>query len=507
MKPADPLFCIADTPAGKVRGLISSGIRQFKGVPYGASTAGANRFMPPRKPLPWRGVRDCVGYGPVSPQIPSARDNDYARLIQFELNTAWGGMGEDCLHLNIWTPEVAEGGQRPVLVQFHGGGFAIASANTPLYDGARLAALGDVVVVAATHRLGSFGFLNLVDVGAPAEFSAAGVAGLLDLVAALEWVRDNIAAFGGDPSQVMIFGQSGGGWKVSALLAMPAAQGLFHRAAIQSGSLLQHQTREAAARVATAFIDRLGVSCSDFGQLQALPFEQLLAAQAAVGATAFVPVLDGVHLPTHPFEPEAPGMSSDVPLIISTTLDDAGLFYDDFDLSEPRLNAKLRAAYGDSILLLLQRYRECWPDKSAFLLHAQVVTDASFRFCAQIQAERKAARGGAPVYMYLWEWPSPCFDGKLGAVHGIDVAASLGNDHNAIIGGGSSAARERCQELSGAWIAFARTGDPNYRLLPHWPPFDVKNRSTMVFREEHQIVSDPYREFRLAWNDILKPTL
>jgi para-nitrobenzyl esterase len=505
VNPVDTLFCTAETTAGKVRGLINCGIRQFKGVPYAASTAGTQRFMPPRKLTPWRGVRDCVGYGPVSPQTPSARDNDYARLIQFDLNAAYGGMSEDCLHLNIWTPGLADSAQRPVLVQFHGGGFAIGSANVPLYDGARLAARGDVVVVAVTHRLGSLGFLNLVDVGAPAEFSAAGVAGVMDLIAALEWIRDNIAGFGGDPAQVTIFGQSGGGWKVSALLAAPSARGLFHRAAIQSGSLIRHLTREESARSAAALIDRLGVSRSNIAAVQSLPFEQLLAAQAEIGVAAFTPVLDGECLPTHPFEPAAPGVSSDVPLIVSTTLDDAGLFYEDFDLDEKQLQTRLRAAYGDAADSLLALYRERWPYKSPFLIHAQIVTDATFRFNAYTQAERKAAQGAAPVYMYQWEWPSPSFDGKLGAVHGIDVAASLGNEHNAIIGAGSSEARERCDALSEAWIAFARTGNPNHAGLPHWAAFDSTNRATLVFGAEHQIVRDPYRDIRLAWRHILSP--
>jgi len=500
----DTLFCTAETAAGRVGGLINSGICQFKAVPYGASTAGANRFMPPRKPTPWRGVRACIGYGPVSPQTPSPRANDYARLIQFDLNAAFGGMSEDCLHLNIWTPGL-DAARRPVLVQFHGGGFAIASANSPLYDGANLAALGDVVVVAVTHRLGSLGFLNLADAGAPAEFSAAGVVGVLDLIAALEWVRDNITAFGGDPSQVMIFGQSGGGWKVSALLAAPAAQGLFHRAAVQSGSLLRYPARQAAARAATELIDRLGVSRSNIDSLQTLPFEHIVAAQAEVGVAAFAPVLDGVHLPTDPFEPTAPAISSGIPLIVSTTLDDAGLFYDDFDFTEQQLKARLRATYGEAAEPLLALYRERWPNKSPYLMHAQIVTDASFRFDAYTQAERSAARGTATVYMYLWEWPSPSFDGKLGAVHAIDVAASLANDHHALIGSGSSEARERSHALSQAWIAFARTGNPNHAGLPHWPAFEATSRATLVLGSEHRIVNDPHRDVRLAWHRILSP--
>lgn len=507
MSTIDALFCTADTTAGKIRGLINSGIRQFKGVPYGASTAGAHRFMPPRKPTPWRGVRDCICYGPVSPQAPSSWDSDYARLIQFDLNPALGGMSEDCLHLNLWTPSLADGAKRPVLVQFHGGGFAIASANAPLYDGTRLAALGDVVVVAVTHRLASFGFLDLADVGAPAEFSAAGVAGVLDLIAALEWVRDNIVAFGGDPAQVMIFGQSGGGWKVSSLLAAPAARGLFHRAAVQSGSLIRHQTPEAASRTAAAFLNKLGVTRRHMAKLQTLPIEYLLAAQADIGVAAFAPVLDGICLPTHPFEPTAPDMSVGIPLMVSTTLDDAGLFYDDFDLTEEQLRTKLRAAYADAADPLLALYRERWPCKSPFLIHAQIMTDASFRAWAYMQAERQAARETAPVYMYLYEWPSPSFGGKFGAAHAIDVAASLGNDHHAIIGAGSSEAREHCRALSTAWIAFARTGNPSHAGLPHWESFTAKDRATMVFATQPRIVNDPCREIRLAWLNLLDPSV
>jgi para-nitrobenzyl esterase len=271
--------------------------------------------------------------------------------------------------------------------------------------------------------------------------------------------------------------------------------------------LIHHQTREVSARNASALLDRLGVRRSNIAKLQTLPFEQLLAAQAEIGVAAFAPVLDSGYLPSHPFEPAAPEMSSAIPLIVSTTLDDAVFLYDDFDLNEGQLKTRLHAAYGDAADPLLALYRERWPHKPPFLVHAQIVTDASFRFCAYVQAERKASQGAAPVYMYLWEWPSPCFDGKLGAAHGIDVAASLGNEHNAIIGGGSSEARRHCRALSEAWLAFARTGNPNHAGLPYWPAFETRDRATLVFGAEHHIVSDPYRDIRLAWRQIRQPLI
>jgi para-nitrobenzyl esterase len=253
-------LCTVETSRGKIRGLISSGVRQFKGVPYGASTAGSNRFQRPQRPDPWTGVRDCFGYAPVSPQVPFDVGHEYARLIQFDLNVAFGGMGEDCLHLNIWTPGAGRQEKRAVLFCIHGGGFAISSGNHPMYDGAKLASVGDVVVVSVTHRLASLGYLNLEDLDPSGRWADAGAAGMFDLIAALEWVRDNIESFGGDPHCVMIFGQSGGGWKVSTLLGMPAAQGLFHRAAIQSGSLVAPMPRAAAAQVAQTFVGQLGLS-------------------------------------------------------------------------------------------------------------------------------------------------------------------------------------------------------------------------------------------------------
>ena len=498
-------FCTVETTSGEVRGLVNSGVRQFKGVPYGASTAGANRFKRPERPLPWTGVRDCFGYGPVSPQVPSNTGNDYARLIQFDLNVAVGGMNEDCLHLNIWTPGTGRDEKRAVLFSIHGGGFAIGSANSAMYDGAKLASFGDVVVVSVTHRLASFGYLNLADLDPLGPWADAGAAGMLDLVAALEWVRDNIENFGGDPGRVMIFGQSGGGWKVSALLGMPAARGLFQRAAVQSGSLLTHLPRIAGAQVADAFIKKLGLSTTTLGRIQHLPWSRLLTAQTEVGAHAFSPVLDGVNFITDPFHPQAPSESNEVPLIVSTTLDDAGLFFDSFAMTEPDLKTMLVAGYGAKAGALLALYRQFFPTKSPYLLYAQIVTDTGFRRFAHAQAERKADRLGAPVYAYLWEWASPAFEGKFGAAHAMDVTASFHNERDAIVGGGSRDAQRMCDTLAATWVNFAKTGDPNNTLIPPWPPFDRAQRATLVFDRETRVVGDPYGALRMFWLDM--PTL
>jgi para-nitrobenzyl esterase len=498
-------FCRVETASGWVQGLISSGIRQFKGVPYGAPTSGANRFHRPQPPRPWTGVRDCFGYAPVSPQVPYDAGNEYARLIQFDLNVAFGGMGEDCLHLNIWTPGTDRGSKRAVLVCIHGGGFAICSGNHPMYDGANLARLGDVVVVSVTHRLSSFGYLNLADLDSSGRWPDAGVSGMLDLVAALEWVREHIEDFGGDPACVTIFGQSGGGWKVSTLLGMPAAQGLFHRAAVQSGSLLSHMPKEAAAHVARAFIAQLGLTPATLDRLQDLPWTQILAAQSAVGAPAFAPIVDGLHIPAQPLEIPAAALSDRVPLLISTTLDDAGLFFDRFAMTERELTDTLSASYGAQGVALGELYRAQFPSKSPYLLHAQIITDAGFRRFAHAQAEAKAARHAAAVYTYLWEWTCPAYDGKFGAAHAMDVAASMHNERDAILGSGSRDARLMCDTLASSLLAFAKDGTPNDSHVPHWPRFDTSSRATMVFDRDTRVESDPRGTLRKAWIDMPPP--
>lgn len=495
-------FCSAETASGRIQGLISSGIRQFKGVPYGAPTAAANRFQRPQTVKPWTGTRDCFGYAPVSPQVPYDVGHDYARLIQFDLNVGLGGMGEDCLHLNIWTPGTDRQSKRAVLFCIHGGGFAICSGNHPMYDGAKLAQWGDAVLVTVTHRLSSFGFLDLQDLDPHHRWADASSAGMLDLVAALEWVRNNIANFGGDPDCVTIFGQSGGGWKVSTLLGMPAARGLFHRAVIQSGSLVSHMPREAAAQVSQAFLGQLGLTPGTLDRIQDLPFTQILAAQTAFGAHAFAPIVDGTHIPAHPLDPQVAALSEQVPLIISTTLDDAGLFFDRFAMTEQELTDSLSASYGAKAATLQKAYREYFPTKSSYLLYAQIITDSGFRRFAHAQAEAKAARQAAAVHTYLWEWNCPAFDGKFGAVHAMDVAASMHNERDAILGSGSSDARRMCDALASAFLAFAKTGNPNNSRVPQWPRFDSSTRSTLVFDRDTRIVRDPHGTLRKLWLDM-----
>ena len=494
-----PLFFDVETTHGVVRGIANTGIKVFRGIPYGADTSGANRFMPPRPPAPWTGTRSALSFGPISPQTPSGYRSDYSQLIAWDRHVGIGGMSEDCLSLNVWTPGVKDNGRRAVLVSFHGGGWATGSANGPMYDGGQLALLGDVVVVTVNHRLASFGYTHLVAAGAPDSFKHAGVCGVMDMVASLEWVRDNIASFGGDPSRVMIFGQSGGGSKTSTLLATPAAKGLFHRAAVQSGSTLRIAEEADAAKAADQFVKKLGLTRSRIAEIQRLPWEQLLEAQAGINP-GFTPVMDGSYLPHHPFDPAAPAESRDVPMIISTTLEDAALRLTNWDLNDAGLTALLNERYSGKAAEILELYRPVAARKTPYLIQAQVFTDTQARSRAITQAERKAAQGGAGVWMYIWEWATPGFDGKLGAVHGHDVDASFNLYRNGICGAGEKDGRAMCRRLASTWAAFAKTGNPDNDAIPHWPAYDATTRATMTFDTNTRVVNDPRGAIRQYWS-------
>ena len=503
---ASSLFATAETTAGKVQGMVLGGINTFKGIPYGASTAGPNRFQPPRKPAPWKGVRDAFEYGQVSPQALADSRGDYLQLIDWYAQP--GGMGEDCLMLNIWTPGLRDGVKRPVLVSFHGGGWASGSGAALGYDGDPLARFGNVVVVTVNHRLSSFGYLDLGSLGAPPEFALAGVAGMMDLAASLEWIRDNIESFGGDPKTVMIFGQSGGGAKTSALMAMPSAKGLFHRAAVQSGSQLKLMSRETAAGRAGRLLTHLGLDKTRIAEVQKFSWEQILDAQIAVAGTGlgngFEPVVDGAVIPRHPFDPTAPEVSADVPMIVSTTLDEASLLLTDFDLDEAGLQAAAKDLLGANAGRALALYRKAYPDAPPYLIRARALTDRGFRSDSYKQAERKAALGKAPAYMYLFTWPSPGFGGKFGAVHGVDVPLVF-HSYRGSICGGSAEARVLADQMAAAWVAFAKTGNPNDKALPPWPPYDAQTRATMIFGKQTRVENDPGRELRLLWEELAKP--
>jgi para-nitrobenzyl esterase len=319
-------------------------------------------------------------------------------------------------------------------------------------------------------------------------------------VQSLEWVRDNIANFGGDPSRVMIFGQSGGGSKTSCLLATPKAKGLFHRAGVQSGSSLRFQTEEAAQRSAEMLLKQLGISRKNMGDLQKIGWERILEAQTGLQGAGFSPVMQpNGYLPHHPFDPGAPPESSDVPVIISTTLEDSALSLTNWGLDDAGLTAAVNQRYPGKADEILKMYRYQGPSKSPYLVQAQVFTDAGGRRSAHIQAERKSAAGGAPAYMYQWDWVSPTFGGKFGAIHGLDVDASFNNFRNNPCGGGDPEGRRMAKLFATTWAQFAKTGSPNNELIPNWPAYNAQTRATMIFDSHTRVENDPRSDMRKYW--------
>ncbi len=495
------LFPIVETAQGKVRGLRSGRICVFKGLRYGADTSGANRFLPPQPLEPWTGVRDALDYGNIAPQIPGDRRHAYADLILNDVQP--GGMGEDCLVLNLWTPDPSTSARKPVIVRFHGGGFYGGSSNNPGGDGEMLSRFGDCVVVTVNHRLSALGYLYLGDEG---PFADAGAAGMLDLVAALQWVARNIEVFGGDPGRVLIVGQSGGGAKVSHLLAMPVAKGLFSSAGVMSGSRLTAMTREQGAKAAHQLLRQLGLRADQIKELQAVPFSTLLAAQAEVEAEdrargeaprSFAPVL-GQAIPHHPFTPGAPGESLDIPLVVSTALDERTYRDTRFDMGWDQVLDTLRRRVGPDAEKLLSAYRDEAPQATPFIINARIQSDMTFRLGAATMLERRAAAGGAPTWAYLWANPSSAFGGRYGAVHGIDVAYSM-HDIRFPLAGPTADNLRLADEIASAWVAMAATGKPDNPRTPAWAPYDLKTRNTLVFGAKTASVSDPRSYFRTYW--------
>jgi para-nitrobenzyl esterase len=478
---------VVETTAGKVRGYSEDGIFTFKGVPYGAPTGGDTRFQPAQAPAPWLEVRDSLQYGSVCPSWTGR----HADRDAFFLGVDLGQMDEDCLRLNDWTPGINDHRKRPVLVWLHGGGFwGWSSQFLPSYDGANLARRGDVVVVSVTHRLNLLGFLRLVEYGS--RYAQSTNIGMLDVVAALSWVRDNIAAFGGDPQSVTVFGQSGGGAKVNHLMAMPSARWLFHRAVAQSPNPLFTRTWsvEQSTRSAAAVLAGLGLSRERIERIHELSYEKL--AEAYIGAAQkdrtldMRPAMDGTSLTTHPFEPVAPALSTHVPLMVGTVARENGrnLIYPRTPseaVTRDQLRTRVTTEHHGRADDIINAFQALYPTLSPVDL-LERIGDTAPLSTAILQAQRKAALSAAPAYLYLFAWQTPAFDGRPGAFHGSEVPFVFDNtDRCAPMTGGTSEARALADRVSDAWIQVARTGNPNHSGLPDWPAFTPDRVPTMVF--------------------------
>jgi para-nitrobenzyl esterase len=500
---------IVETTSGRVRGFIRNGIFTWKGLPYAATTEAAGRFMPPSKPQAWAGIRSTMYYGPTCPQVPRPGwlIDENAFLFQWDD----GQPGEDCLRVNVWSPGVGGGSRRPVLFWIHGGGFTAGSGQEqPAYHGENLARRGDVVVVSVNHRLGALGYLHLADFGE--RYASSGNAGMLDLVQSLEWVRDNIANFGGDPGNVTIFGQSGGGAKVSTLMAMPSAKGLFHKAVVQSGSGLRMVAVDDAAKLASLVVEELQISRAQIDRLHTIPAQQLIAAQMAAekkmpaasptrnpaaNRGGWGPVVDGRILPSHPFDPAAPAQSAAIPMLIGTVLNETSPSQNDPKpelMTEAEMRADVARRFGGRSEPIIAEARKLHPSAKPIELLSIIQRPRS---AAILQATRKAAQGASPAYMYLFAWKTPVLDGRPRAFHCSEIPFVFDNtDVSAFATGGGLEPRALAARVSDAWIAFARTGNPNHPGLPSWPAFDPSTGALMVFDTTCRVANDPDRQLR-----------
>jgi len=495
-----PFTPAVPTAAGRLRGVVRFGVNQFWGVPYAASTAGANRFMPPGTLTAWTGVRDCVQVGNRSPQDPDGPISEVFALDRQE------PMGEDCLNLNVFTPGLGSG-NRPVMVWLHGGGFAGGSGNWILYEGTNLARKEDVVVVSVTHRLNLFGFLHLADLGGGEKWAHASNVGMQDIVAALGWIKENSAAFGGNPGNVTVFGQSGGGSKVTTLMAMPSAKGLIHRAIAMSGAQVRGATRENATRAAEQYLGKLGLKPNQLDRLQQQPWRQLqevFYGEPRIQGLAGGPVVDGRSLPRDQWSPDAPAFSADVPLMMSSTeTEDAWsdpppplLMSDEDMLTRVRRIARNDDAKAKDLVAL---YRKTHPGITNTDVWLIMNADNTRRSNAQLLSELKTAQGKAPAYLYFFNWRSPVHKGQMKAYHTLDIPFALYNiDQAASMTGAMQERYALAHKMSAAFAAFARSANPNHADLPNWPAFNTRTYPTMVFGNDCKVMNDPNREERLA---------
>jgi len=483
---------VASTDAGQVRGYIHNTIYTYKGIPY----AQAKRFEAPQKPKPWTGVRSSMTYGPVALLMdPTTSVQDES---EFVFHHDWGYASEDCMRLNVWTPGINDGKKRPVMFWIHGGGFTAGSSQElPSTDGESLAKTGDVVVVSINHRLNILGYLDMSAYGDKYKHSANN--SILDIKAALEWVKTNIANFGGDPGNVTIFGQSGGGAKVNVLMAMPSAKGLFQKAINESGAFKTTMlNKETTQGITAELLKALNIQPNQADSLQTIPFtvlcdagrkalraeaDKMKAAGKPTGGLSWGPSLDGEDLPYQLSSSEALELSKDIPLMIGTVKNEFAPFMNTGLYNAPidKVTATIKQQRGDKADAYIAAVKKAYPDDTQPVDLLDV--DVMFRPGAVDQAIAKSAvAGGAPVYMYLFTWQSPVMDGKYKAIHCMELPFVFNNIQRCeeMTGGGKDA-YALAEKVSKAWINFARYGDPNHKGLPKWPAFTQANTSTMHF--------------------------
>lgn len=492
---------VANTVYGEIQGTHKDDVLTFKGIRYGADTA-TTRFSAPAKPAPWINVKSASMDGASCPQTRTGNPGG--------LFTSWRPdptppMSEDCLFLNVWTPALADGGKRPVMVWFHGGGFSSGSGSSLAYEGTRLSRRGNVVVVTVNHRLNVFGYLALGHYGEGFEDSAA--AGVLDMVLALEWVRDNIESFGGDPNTVMIFGESGGGAKVSTLMATLAAKGLFHRAVVESGAMIRFPAQVVARTAADKVVANLGLTAETIEQIKTLPVESISAALVDTGA-ATAPSIDGRTLTRHPFEPDAAPPGRDVPLMLGTNRTENSLFMGAanpavFELTWDGLSTAMKRAYPDnSVDAIIAGYRELQPESNPTDIYFEATTDSRWLAGHVLQAERKVQQGGAPTYLYLFNWDTPVDGGKWRSPHALEIGFVFDNVSNSESMSGIGDEQQRVADImADTWIAFARTGKPDNPKIPDWPAYNLDSRPVMVLNETPEVVNDARAAQRRLFDD------
>jgi len=495
---------IVQTESGKVRGYVHKGIFTYKGIPY----AKAQRFMAPDKPATWKDVRSSMTYGPVAPMDPTTTVNDE---FEFPFHHNWGYTNENCLTLNVWTPGINDNKRRPVMVWFHGGGFTAGSyVELPSYDGENLSRKGDVVLVSVNHRLNVLGFLDLSGYGD--KYKSSPNAGLLDLVAALQWIKQNIAQFGGDPDNVTIFGQSGGGGKVTSLMNAPSAKGLFHKAIVESGSYLSGFTEPSISkRVAAALLNELQLQPSQVDSLQTISYERLNAAgKKALSKVAaemktegktvpmfglgWGPILDGSFLPYQPTDSAAIEIAKNVPMLVGSTKNEFTPFIPGSrDITMENATINLQKKYGDKTDAYIAAVKKTYPETSKPSDYIDI--DVFFRPGTISHANLKAAPGAAPVYVYLFSWQSPVMDGMYKAMHCMELPFVFDNiDKCEEMTGGGKEAYALADKMSSAWINFARSGNPSAKKLPNWPAYTQQTGATMIFDNKCEVKNNPDKE-------------